>query len=261
LRYRPVVNAKEIMTMRLDLGVKTYINGAAMPSNVPSSITTMETTVNRIDPNGDIHYGFRYVSVAVEKSSGVQPAVLEKIRSQFKKLEGITGTAIVDSRGQTKSFNLKLPSTVDPGTAQLLEQLQQSLKNIAVGLPAEPLGVGAKWRVSQPIEINRIKMTGTAVYELVSLEQGGATIKVAVEQQGQGQRLTLPNLPPNLVINLTSLDSKGQGDVVLRWNRITPIQSTLAIASKMNFQISQPGRSQPMPFQSETTVKLAIQGR
>ena len=261
LRYKPVVNTKETATLTLDMDMKMQFSGNEIPTKLPSTVMKMETTVTKVEPNGDIHYSFRYVDSDIANGGNMSPRVADVMRSQMKQLNGITGTFVIDDRGQVKSANFKIPKNIDPNTKQMLDQMSQSMETLSAALPAEPVGVGAKWRVIQPFQAGGIALTQVSTYELISVNNGVVTMKGSVSQDAKSQRLTQPGLPSSMVMTLKSMTSTGEGDMQFRLDRLMPTKSTLSMVSNSEMEVSNSAKGTPMSMRSEMLMQMTMEGQ
>lgn len=232
LRFKPAVNAKQTSVMKFDIDMEMSISNAAMPKvELPTNVITIDTTVNKVDPNGDIHYEFRYSKIDVIDNGKVPKPVLEAMENQNKKLVGIGGTFVADNRGYTKSGRFTMTEALDPSTRQVFDQLSQSINQFSYPLPEAAIGKGARWRVSSPLTISGITLTQTATYQLVSLQNGVATIDFSLTQKAQAQKLTQPGLPSGAVMTLKSLSSQGKGKTTMRLDQLLPTQANISMQS------------------------------
>jgi hypothetical protein len=232
LRFKPAVNTKQTSVMKFDVDMEMSISSAAMPKvELPTNVITIDTTVNRIDPNGDIHYEFRYSKIDVIDNGKVPKPVLEAMTAQNKKLVGIGGNFVADNRGYTKSGRFTVPKDLDPTTRQVFDQLSQSINQFSYPLPEAAIGKGAQWRVTSPLTISGITLTQTATYQLVSLQNGVVTIDVSLTQKAQPQKLTQPGLPSGAVMTLKSLNSQGKGKINMRLDQLLPTKSNISMQS------------------------------
>lgn len=261
LRFKPRVNLKESANLTLNLNVKVSFSGTPVASKPPSTQMKMETVITKVDPNGDIHYTFRFVDVDVVENGTLPPAVMSQVRTQVKKLVGLRGSFVVNDRGQTKSGSFTIPQSVDSKTRQLLKQMSQSLEQVSAPVPDAAVGVGAKWRVSMPLTVGEITLVQTETYELVSLKDGIATLKVEVEQTAKPQRLNSPEIPKSANLMLKSLTSIGQGQTLVRFDRLLPPSATISLTSNSEIQTSNPRSAQPMTVARETQMELSIESK
>ncbi|MBW4650150.1 MAG: hypothetical protein KME06_15895 [Kastovskya adunca ATA6-11-RM4] len=261
LRFSPVVNAKQTLTITTNLDMVTAIAGQPIPSfKIPASRMTMETVVTQVDPNGDIHFDFSYTDGDVVADSSASPEVVNAVRSTLQKMVGIKGSYVIDNRGQVKSTNVDLPEDLDPRSKQLLEQVFSSLEQLSSPVPEEAVGIGAKWRVSSSPTFSGMNLNQNTVYELVSLQDNVATLNANIEQEAASQNLSIPGLPTTAKLNLKSLDSQGQGQVVMQLDEAMPMRSSISIRSNtaMDVEMSQ---GKTTPIETNLTMQINLESQ
>jgi Family of unknown function (DUF6263) len=262
LRFRPAVKAQQQATMTMNLDMTLSLGGNPRPATkVPATIMKFATTVTKIDPNGDIHYQFRYTDVDVASDAGVSPSVLRQMRSQLEKIKGLSGSVVVNDRGETISGNFAVPKNADATTRQMVNQLSQSIDQFSAPVPAAAVGVGAKWRVVTTPTMNGIKLQQTATYELVQLQKGVATLNVAVEQQASPQAVSFPGLPTGSKLMLKSLNGQGQGQTKLRFDQLIPLDAKIAMRSNSEMAATNPASNQPITIGTDTKMNIVLVAR
>lgn len=255
LRFTPVVNSRQTSTLTLKL------DDQGLPAVIPATKLTMEIVVTQIAANGDISFDFTYKNVDIVPEPGVLPSVIEPIRLSLASLVGLSGSVVVDSRGQTKSTNLRLPQELDSATQQIFEQLSSSLGQLYAPLPEEAVGLGARWRTSQELNINGIQLTQSAIYELVSNQNNVLQLKMLVEQEAQSQEVKLPpspDIPPGFRVQLRSFSNQGEGEMTLRLGQMLPQRSILSSRSSVVLNLKPPKTGQVVPVNQELTVQITL---
>ena len=269
LRLTPTVNAKETATMTLNMNLGMSIANNPMPTvKLPGIVMTMETLVNKVDSNGDIHAQFKYTDADVVPDKAVPQAVINSVRTNIKKLIGTNGSFIIDNRGQSKGSSFGLPQQLDGSTKKMIEQISNSLNQISSPVPSEAVGIGAKWRHSASLNLSGMNLIQTTTYQLVDLKDNVATIKVNVQQHADPQKLTLAGLPANANLTLKSYNSQGQGQVKMQLNRMMPIQSTVSIRSNTDTNMSMPATSgtnaakvETVPMKMDLLMDLSLESK
>jgi hypothetical protein len=257
LRLKPNLGIKRTttMTVKTEMGVSVG-EKSINPTKVPTMVLTIETQATKIDANGDIHYEFSYANADIGgDTSDLPTAAVDSMRSAVKKLVGLKGNFIMDSRGSNKGGSFTLPKDADNSVKQIVENMSKSLQQLASPLPAEAVGKGAKWRISFPSNTGGMNVNQTAIYELMDLQDGVATLKTSVEQQANPQNLTLPQLPAGSTMAVKSFMSQGQGEVIMRLDQLMPVRSVVSINSnaEMTFKIA------GNPEESTMKTKLSIE--
>jgi|SRR4028118_838977 hypothetical protein len=262
LRFKPRVNAKQTMTMTMNMDITGSLAGQAMPKvKVPASVMKMDVLVTQVDANGDIHSKFSYTDADVVADPSVPPEMFNAMQSALQKMVGLSGSSITDNRGQIKSANFVLPEGSDPLTKQLLEQLSNSLDQFSSPVPQEAVGIGAKWRVSSSLKPGGINLTQRAVYELVSLKDNVATFNISFEQQANAQELPLPGAPSGLTVSLKSLTAQGQGQMTVPLDAAVPTRTTLSIRSKNEMNIKDPRSGKDMPIETQVSMQMNLESQ
>jgi hypothetical protein len=262
LRFKPRVNAKQTMTITTNMDVATSIASQPVPKiKFPASVMKMEQVVTQVDANGDIHSQFSYTDADVVADPTVPPELLNTVRSEIKKVVGLRGSSIMDNRGQIKSGNIVLPEGGDPITKQLFNQMSNSLSQFSSPVPLEAVGKGAKWRVSSSLDIGGIQLTQSTLYELVDLKDNVATLNVSMEQQAKSQELTPIGVPAGTTFTLKSLNSQGQGQIIMPLDAVMPIRSNLSIRSNNGMSIKQGSSGQETTLETNLLMQMALESQ
>ena len=133
---------------------------------------------------------------------------------------GLKGEGVVTARGLTKRAEYNVPAGVSPHIAQTIENMRQSLRQIATPFPLEPVGVGAKWKTTSTIKSKIFSFVQTATFSLVSINGGHATIQVQIEQQAPAQPVKMDGVPADVKTTLDSYQGRGTGRPVLDLDRL-----------------------------------------
>ncbi|MFB8790466.1 MAG: hypothetical protein U7123_16840 [Potamolinea sp.] len=261
LRFKPAVNAKQAMTVKTNMDMKSSISGKSMPSyKIPQSVMKVESVVTQIEPNGDIHYKFSYTDADVVSDSTVPPELFKAMQSSVKQMVGMNGSFISDNRGQIKSGKFNLPEgTTNPMTKQLFDQVSNSFDQFSSPLPQEAVGKGAKWRTSSKLSLSGINLTQNVIYELVDLKDNVATLNVSLEQQANSQQLNLPGMPSGANLALKSLSSKGQGQVLMRLDSMMPVRSNISMNSNNEMSIKEPKSGEEIIVGTQLSMQMMLE--
>jgi hypothetical protein len=261
LRFKPTVQDKQLatMTMNMDMEMKDTEADKSIPRpKLPGMIVKLETTVTKIEPNGNIHYQARYTDFNVADSSELPPAALEQMRSQLAKMKDLQILSVVDNRGQTLSVNFEIPDSADQITRSMLTQVSKSVEQASIALPEAAVGIGAKWRIASDINIFGMNLPQAATYELVNLQDGVATMNVVMEQQSGSQTMNLPGLPANSGVRIKSLNTTGQGQVTMRLDRLLPSSAKIAVDSQAEMEIRISKTDQPTVMNTRTKLDMVL---
>ncbi len=137
------------------------------------------------------------------------------VQPMIASIEGLKGSATVTSRGFAKESDIEVPANINPQIGTMIESMKDSMGRVSSPLPEEPIGVGAKWTVTQDIVSNGMKIKQTSTHTLKGIKDGKYDIDLAIEQKGEEQAIAAAGLPPGTTLTLKSLESSGTGKMLL----------------------------------------------
>jgi hypothetical protein len=262
LRFNPAPAIKQLgsMTLNMDMSITTAGTPAEV-SKMPGTAIKFEATVTKVEPNGNIHYLFRYLDFDAVSDPNLPPATAEKTRSQFNTfIRELKGMVVVNNRGQTLSINFVIPDKADPLLRQIFSQLSQSIDQFSAPLPEAAIGIGAQWRVTRNAEILGMNLQQTAIYELVNFQDGVATLNVGVKQQVpvQSQVSSPPESASKGAMQIKSLNSSGQGQTRMQMNRLIPLSAKLDLQSKVEMEVRSADSKAPTLITTVTSVEMVL---
>ena len=263
LRFTPKVGAKQTISVTLNKDTLMSIGDFKMPrAKLPAYLITLDSTVTKVDSNGDIFYDIAYSDVKIKGDAQTRPQLIKVISSQIGQLENFRASAVIDSQGRTKKLNYAIPSTVDVNIKFLVEQLSNSLQQLSTPVPEEAVGSGAKWQVSSDTSINGINLNQTTTYELVDVKNGVATVNVNLQQQETStQVIDYPGLPLDGILTLQTFRSKAQGEAKIDLDKVMPISSQLSLLADSKYIGKNINTLEETPLISTLKVDLNIQGK
>jgi Family of unknown function (DUF6263) len=263
LRIKPTVGTKEVADMKVSMDMEMSVEGKPIPRfNMPATIMKADIVVTKVEPNGDIHYDFSYRDVDIQGDTSLPPAVISKMRGEIKKLSGMKGTVVVDSRGQTKKANFSFPQGTDSFVKQYIDQFSNSMQQLSTPFPQETVGVGAKWRANESVNVSGMAVNQSALYELVSLKDGIATFNVTIEQQiPNGQKLNLPQVPQGMTVTVKSFDGKGQGQAQINMNKIMPVSSNVSMTANSVWGMTPANSKQETSMNQQVSIQMSIDSK
>jgi hypothetical protein len=257
LRFAPQAHERQTTTMTLQTNVSMAAGGQVLPSmDAPVTTMTYESSITQVDDNGDIHYQMYCTGVDVGESPNTPPELRQVFEAQLKNLVGSGGTFVIDSRGSVKESNFGLSENADAMMQQLFDQVSQSIEQLSTPFPEEAVGLGSQWQIAHTLNVNGIELTQKTTYELVSWQDQVATLNVRVEQQAPSQTIAPPGLPPDATVTLNFMQSQGEGQVMIRLDRLMPQSGTMSMQSAADMNIFQEGMPQAMPMTSTTTIQM-----
>lgn len=257
LRYKFHVGKAETleMDMRMAMGMEVGLNKQP-ETPTPGMRLQVVMTPAELTDGGDLRYGFRLQSVQVLQDPTIPPQMLVAAEAQLTPLAGLTGEAIIDTRGITKGASFTPPPGMNPALQPVVDNLRYSLRNVASPLPEEAVGRDARWEISTPLNTPGLKLTQISTHTLESLAGDVAKVQLSLRQEAPKQPVTIPGSRQGATASLESLSSSGTGSMVFDLNRIVP-QSKLQMTSESTIKALDQGTAQTIKM----TVRLQIETR
>ena len=263
LRLKPTIGTKETANMRMNIDMMTSMAGKTSPAlKMPATVITFESVVKNVESNGDINYDFTYTDADVVGDTNLPPAAVAQMRAEMKKLKKFKGSVAIDNRGQTKKANFTIPPGSDPSFKQMIGQMSNSIEQISAPLPQQAVGIGAKWQVTNGVNVSGMAINQVATYELVDFKDGVATLNINLAQQAlKPQKLNLPQSPKGVTVTLKSYIGSGQGRALVRINKLTPITSTMTMRASSQISTVVPNTKEELTLDQQMSMLLSIESK
>lgn len=245
LRYTVSGPSKERIDLTMQMSLAMTMGDVTLPPpEIPAMHVGINIDVTGVNAAGDISFTFGYAdfTAAGAPFPGEVAAMIAKA----------TGSITMSNRGLVKSMAFDAGAGGDPMVKQLMTSA--GIEKLAAPLPEEPLGVGARWEVRQPLGVNGIALTQTTTYEVVALDAASATLKMTVAQDASSQKLTLPQLPPGAEASLVSMEGSGTGTMTLG-NGIMPL-GDMDVRTKIVMDVQAEGETHRMT--TDTGLKMTM---
>ncbi len=223
LRYKFRAGRSETMVTVTEMSMTMEMTGQKAPeSKMPPSQMTMTIDSKEVSPKGDLRYEFKLEKAEVLTDPNANPMMVAGMKQSLSNMVGMNGWATVTPRGFTTDAEIRMPPGADPMSERAMGNMRQSMKQMSAPLPDEPVGRGARWRVTMPLETNGMKITQTATYELLEIQGDVAKLNVAIEQFAEQEQINAPGAQSGTKTSLESLTSSGEGTVKLRTTDMVP---------------------------------------
>lgn len=224
LRWRPVAEAAEKLSMVMDTDMAISVAGQAMPMKMSMKMD-MDGKVTEVKADGSA-----VVQMVVADASMEMPGVEAGGGDMFRDmLKGLTIEATMDPRGVTSNTSVKGGGE---NAEKLAESMNQSLDQMSIPFPEEPVGIGAKWQALTSQETNGMKVRMIATYELVSLADGKGKVTMTIQQFADPQQMDMNGVKADL----KSLKSAGAG--TMEFDLTKPMLMKAEMTLKMDAALS-----------------------
>ena len=195
--------------------------------------------VEKIDEDGDLHFAWEITRCALCDPGESEQALVEDMLT----LKGFTVRGRANAQGIVHAVAFEENEELGYSMRNMFESLQIVLNDFATPLPAEPVGVGARWAVARSTTQMGMRMVETSEYELVGIEDGGFTLRVRTALTAPEQTVAFSGAPSGLDMTLTSFHGRGMGDVRLDLTHLVPRALSSRVEGKFEAESDLPESS------------------
>ncbi|HUJ60110.1 MAG TPA: hypothetical protein VLX92_16505 [Kofleriaceae bacterium] len=149
--------------------------------------------------------------------------------------EGRRLTVAIDDRGQLGAIVFADDPT-NARSADQTDEIAQRLLATLVPLPAEPVAIGAKWRVATVLRQRPVIAKQTATYTLTGKTATGWTIAVEIRRIAEPQVIVDPAVPKGASAQLVAMLRRIDGTVAVDPHDVLPT-GTLTATTTMHLRI------------------------
>ena len=246
LRYKIAAGAKERIDMQMQMGISVELPGMGTQS-MPAMNMKMgiDMDVTSVAPNGDIATTMTISEVGMD-GAGLPGGMMDG-------LKGMTAAMTVDSRGLVKDLKFDESKITDPMLKQMLAT--SGLDRLSAQLPEEPVGVGARWQVTQAMDTNGIKLDQVTVFEITAMTDTTTSFNLTMSQSAPPQTVSPPGMPAGIEASVAGMTGTGTG-------KMTLTDGTLAMFGEMNLKsnvtmdVNAQGQSQRLT--TSTDMKMTM---
>jgi hypothetical protein len=223
LRYQWHIDRKEQLAMDLRTSAVTEVAGSKQPEiALPPVHVLIDIDPGSVSPDGDLRYAWR-VSAATVTSQTPSP-IADGMRAEVNAIDGLAGSAVVSSRGLCTEVAVAAAPSVDAGaTGQMVEQVRQTLRDVAPPMPEEAIGRGARWQKISQLDAKASHLTQTDTFTLVASTPGDTgTVDDILAQTAPPQLLRAPGVVNGAEAHMESMLASGDGKTRFDLSRLVP---------------------------------------
>ena len=246
MRLDPEAGRSGRLEMRMEMDTTIVLDGEPLPQvDLPPFVMGMSATVDEVTDD-TVRMSYSYDTVGLD---GTDPGGVEQVLAS---MEGLTGTLTTTRSGAFVDGDVQVPDGLHPTVASSMEQFEQQLASMAVPLPTEPVGSGARWRVGTAFGLNGLETQNTATYELRWMQDGKYELAVDIEQR------MVPGAIDEAGGTLEVLESGGTGSGTVTGSLAFPlaVRGRTQMASSMVAELTDRGQSQRMEQEISMVVEM-----
>jgi hypothetical protein len=258
LSYALSKGSTRTVVMSMDLAMAVKSQGQALPpASLPRMGMTLEAATVDKSPAGEFKIDSHLTGVSLDPNGAQQEQVARALRPQLDSLKGLSMAYWVNPKGHVRDVKLGVPSGVPQAAQQLLNGMSQSFESMVTPLPAEPVGVGARWQVITRTANGGADLLQSAVYTLKARDGAKATLEVSLMQLSANDTIRTPQMPAGMSAKVRSFSSSGAGTTVLDLKSVAPDSGTLTLKVAMEIAVQGPGAAgESSTVETTTTVRI-----
>lgn len=213
LRYTPRVGAKQRIEVQQSMDVKQTLDGNPMPSSkLPQMLMPADVEILSVGSSGEAETRMTYLEPTVSADDPAVPeGVVKAVSQMLKGMKGMTVSTMSRANGEVVKMDVANTANLPPALKDMMSSMSSAMENMSVVLPAEPIGVGAKWRLKRSFEMTGIKVDSDISVTLVEVSDTGAIFEMNVVGVAAKQEVKNPAFPAGTTLVIDKLESKAQG--------------------------------------------------
>jgi hypothetical protein len=238
LRYSWRAGQRETLVMDLRTSASTEEGASKQPEiQLPPVHIVLAIDPQKTSPAGDLSFAWHVTSTAVTPDSQTASTLTDGMRTEVAAIEHLSGTAAVTSCGistrividpeQWHQLDATSPLAADSGfsagvTGQMVEQVRQTLRDVAAPFPEEEVGAGARWEKLSQLASRDARVTQTEVFTLTQFTASTGALDDILAQTAPPQPLLSPGGAPGTQARIESMLASGDGKTQFDLTRLVP---------------------------------------
>lgn len=243
LRLHPAVGTDETFEMSMGMRMGIRQGGGQLPSvAIPTTVTRMRSKVQ--DVEGSVFSVAQSVeSVELIPQPDTPPQVTTQMHAAIDPLVHYRATMRMDDRGAVLGGTVVIPGDLPAMVKPQMQQLAQNMGQIAVPLPPEAIGVGARWTATTDLDQSGMKLRQSAEYVLRALEGEHATIDATITQTLLEPEIQVPGMF-GTTAHVGDFRSSGTSKLELDLDHLAPTNVTMQMDLHMAMDMTVLGEAQ-----------------
>lgn len=251
LRFHPKLGSEQAIVM----SVKTALDsGLGKAMVMPTVKLTINTTVKSVSADGNIAYELAVTDASAMEDPDAMPEITALLKTSLEEAKGVVITGTLSDRGiPIGAGKAKTTSSSNPQARQFIEQMRESVSSLVCPLPAEAIGVGAKWEAKMPLKSQGMTIQQTVNYEVASIKEDNLQTKFSIAQTATNQKMESPAMP-GMKLEIPQMTGTITGTSGFSLTHPFPSQATMDSRSEVLIKMG--AQKQSMTMKSDTNVRI-----
>jgi len=205
---------------------------------------------------GTTRFDVRIVKAQAIVPEGTDPGLKLELDKSVAVLNNVGGWVEIDDRGIIQRSELNSRAKNPDVPARLLLMLINARTSLArVVLPAQPVGIGARWEAKKELVLYGFKITQSDTYTMT--ERAGDEVKLNVQIQQTAPKQTVTFEEDGVELTLEALSMNATGQVVLNLNALEANAAASGEAANL-MSVKTVDGSEKIEIDSAFDVKMAV---
>ncbi|MBW2508731.1 MAG: hypothetical protein JRE81_08885 [Deltaproteobacteria bacterium] len=205
---------------------------------------------------GTTRFDVRIVKAEAIVPEGTDPALKLELDKSVAVLNNVGGWVEIDDRGLIQRSELNSRAKNPEVPARLLLMLINARTSLArVVLPAQPVGIGARWEAKKELLLYGFKITQSDTYTMTQRAGDEVKLNVQIQQTAPQQTVTFEEDGVDLTLEALSMNATGQ--VVLNLNALEANAAASGEAASL-MTVKTVDGSEKLEIDSAFEVEMAV---
>jgi hypothetical protein len=255
LRFQLEVGSESTQAMEMRVVTTTEMGGMKMPAVKPPA-TKMSFTLRvlKLTPEGHYECSLKLGKPEILEEAGTGAAVAAAMKKALANIEKVTGSFVMTRSGRMQKVELNIPPDLQGQVRQSMNSMIQSLQQLSNPFPEEPVGNGARWEVTMPIDTAAFSMSQVSTFTAKRILEDRVEVDVSLVQTAPKQPFRIPG---GMNLALESLASEGKGSTIIELKRMVTTSSVKA-KTAMEFDVKQANGENPTRVKSSVEMDLKV---
>ena len=244
--------------MAMDMAVSVKAGGQVNNAALPRMGMTLDGSTGETNAAGEWKILASLVDISIEGKGPQAEQMAAAMRPQIAAMKGLGINYWLNPKGRVRDVKIELPKGFPPAAQALVEGLNQSFESMVAPLPAEPVGLGAKWQVISRMAASGADLLQSATYTLKARDGVKATLDVVTTQISASDTIKALGSPSGAVTRVKSFSSGGTGTTKVDTTSVVPESGTTTMKTGMTVVVEQAGEpGEQSAVETRTSVTLS----
>jgi hypothetical protein len=241
LRYRLAGPRTEEMTLTTSMTMASSMGTITQPEMPTPGMRMLMSIAAAPAGKGELVSTAQVLDADAVDGPGLLPGLTDKVRAELRGMKGLTVQERLTTRGMPIKVEISVPPDASPTARSSLERMQGSMDRSTV-LPAEPVGVGARWEVDSQVRHGGIESRQISRYRVRELSGTRLGLDIEVDVSAGAQEVALPNTN-GASAHLDDMRGTGTGTVDLDLTAVVPRRGHSTVETRVSMKVPAGGQT------------------